>query len=169
MPTSVPTVVPSETPSPTPTVGLLCQDVNIKDQQFSIDGNAAKQKRLIIDGSKELLRKKPTNSTRVYTNKLMKAAFDLYQESWGRTWTIPSIVTQCDSSETCVQVSITGDIGLLRKNSDGFQSLISALSKKLKNAGLTKKAKEITNKGNALHSQNISLLNGLPTFSSNCN
>lgn len=165
-----PTALPTSTPTPEPTVTELgCNDVEIRDTQFALDGSAFAQDKLVKAAGRKLLEVSKSKATRKFVSKLYKESHDLYLQSWALTWSLPTINTQCQNQQFCVSVSNTGAIDQLTQNSLKFVGLIDSINSRLRAKRISKSAmSKFRSKSLRLHGENLTLLASVPAFRSVC-
>lgn len=94
---------------------------------------------------------------------------DLYQQAWTLAWSLPTINTQCEAQEFCVQISNTETTDALIQNSLQFKKLIDKINKRLLAQRVSKAAvSKFRRKSLRLHEENLNLAAGVPAFSSDC-
>lgn len=151
---------------------LGCEDTNIQQTQVTMDSTSLAQKKLVFRAARELERSASTSDrrTRKYVQSLRVRAQQLYESSWGLTWSIPTIITSCSNTEFCVQVSNTGTISQFNNNSQALKKLAAGAAKRLKRLSSAKarSAKSITSKAAKLHDANLSESAKVPANISAC-
>ncbi len=169
-PTPTPTPTPSETPTPTPTPE--CDDQDITEEQFILDGNAGAQKALVRRAANKLKRLATTKAQRKLARKAIVEAEARFLNAWTVTWSMPSVATVCENvNEFCVESDDNSvAIQSYTADSDWFLSTTEQLVQELITArGNSKPAdQKLIDKANDLHASNVKTTAEIPGVTTVC-
>lgn len=149
---------------------LGCEDVNISGQQFLIDGTSLDQAKLVQRVSRLILKDKraKARSRNLASNSITRAQA-LYQDSWGKTWSLPQIATSCSNTQFCVQSDNSGTISSVLDNSAQLQALTSKVVAELRKVRKDRRlGGSYLKKAAKLHNVNVTESAKIPASTSSC-
>lgn len=168
-PTPTPTPVPSPSPTPTPPD---CNDVDITETQFGMDGGVKQQEALIRRGLRRY-QKLADGSPRVlrFISKTKKLAHKTQIAGWVLSWSIPSVSVVCGNPPlNCVSSSANGDAmqGYIARTNELhgiFESVLKRISRIRKS---NRRDAGLRNRGLTLLSDNVVLAGSVPPVTYTC-
>jgi len=147
---------------------LGCEDTDITALLMALDGNAFKQKQVVRSAVK--LQRKAAN-IRTLGKKSIEQADELYQQSWGLSWSIPKIAVKCVNTSFCVSIDNSGSIGQFLENSVKLKNLGVSIARKLlrsSSSSVRTAAKKLITQASKLHNGNIAKAKEVPSSTSSC-
>ena len=98
---------------------LGCESLNITGQQFELDSNAQEQLQYV----RQAIRVLKTKGTRPRANRrfaksIWEQSHSLYESSWFVTWSIPSVVLECENETFCIDVSHVSELATFSANAE---------------------------------------------------
>lgn len=143
-----------------------CTGESILQRQFSLDGNAFRQKHLVGAAVRLFKRYHGRTST---ANKYLGLAAGLYGQNWTLTWTLPSEIQHCANTESCTESSLTALYSAYSANSSSFLILTRTILADLRKRGVSSRiVAGLRAQAEALHARSLDLLGGLPSSTSVC-
>lgn len=147
---------------------VACEEVDITETLFSMDGTSDKHNRFL----RRLSRRLAKNSGKKKAAKKLAAQADaLYLENWTSTWSLPSVIkSDCQGGLTCVEVSNVGILEQFNANSKGLYVIGKKLIRKLKRyAGFSRVTRsKLTKKNKKLYDRALGASDQVPVASEQC-
>ena len=148
---------------------LQCENVDITNLQFELDGLGGDQRRIVRQSAKVYRRlgggKKLAQSSKA-------RADELYLDNWRVTWEMDSVQQiNCDNAILCIEVDNTPMLSTYDLNAVELHGLAAKLlkrSKKLNGGTYTKKAKRLRKKNNKLLNEAGLVAAQVPVISNSC-
>lgn len=150
---------------------LGCEDVDVTNLLFILDGNANAQAKLVNRIAKLVLNnKRAKSSSKKIAKRAMNDANTLYLQSWSLVWEgVPHLFTNCVNTEFCVQVDETASLAAYKTNSETLRLVLNKVVKELRKVNGDKKlGGSALRKGEKLHKDNLSSAAQIPQSSSVC-
>ncbi|MBN8549764.1 MAG: hypothetical protein J0M12_10665 [Deltaproteobacteria bacterium] len=145
---------------------VACTTIDNAQDLTTLDSRSMEQRDLIINQAKKAAKQGYLSAKQ--QAKFTAAAKAGYVVAWSAVWTIPSVVKECESSPTCVQVSLEGDINTYIDKSEDLKDLADSMAVVIKKKGGKKQAEYVVRHAKALHEQNILTTKKLPKTESIC-
>ena len=149
---------------------ITCDSVDVLETQYILDGTGLEQRlllRKILDKLSRKAKKRKKLNTFIQNSHL--EGDRLYLRNWEFTWTLPSVIKNCDAGTNCVTASTTSQTDGYENNSIAFFNLQKKAVRKLRR--LTKHnrvGKRFVKRGRKLVSKTKSLLNTIPKTQDIC-
>lgn len=150
---------------------LGCEDVDVTNLLFILDGNANAQAKLVNRISKLILtNKRASSSSKKLAKRAISDANSLYLQSWSLVWEgIPHLFTTCANVEFCVQVNETESLNAYSANSSALRNVLTKVVKELRKVAKSKSlGGSALRKGEKLHKDNLSSASQIPQTTSVC-
>jgi hypothetical protein len=149
---------------------LGCNNVDILQNQFALDGNALGQRKLVEHATNNLSKLARSAKDKAFVTKARKDAKKFYNDGWTLAWSLPSIVTTCSNQVFCTSISNAGTVNSFLSASDGSNKLLKSVIAKLQKLRKKKLASDSKTlaKGDALYQANIGHAAAVPATASAC-
>lgn len=149
---------------------LGCENVDITQDQFALDGNLFALRGLVNKAARELKLAARTSKDRAFAKKAKKDANKIYTEGWSLTWSLPNIVTTCTNQAFCTSTDNSGTIQSFNNASNQLNQLLQQVVKRAQKARgkKSKKDKNLVAQGNAVDQENLSISATVPVTASAC-
>jgi hypothetical protein len=135
-----------------------CDETNIQGIQFLLDSLSDEQANLVKRISRIYVRRARGTSqqkaARNFRKQTVARAAELNDANWNLVWGIPEVITQCEPSPICVQVSNVGTLEAFNENSLELRNLVRKTNRRMRRT-LGFSNKNIVNQANALHEQMV--------------
>jgi hypothetical protein len=147
-----------------------CNETDIQNSQFILDGQAASQKRLIQKARALAIRGGASAADKAKLDKIFQAATSAYIRMWSGIWSQQRIVVKCSNTVLCQNVDISQSAKAFQKDSDLMVSLLGDAVKVLRRTtGKRKAGDDFVSQMKKLDGLNFAELATLPAFKSECN
>ncbi len=149
---------------------LGCNEVNITDTQFALDGNALALRNAVHKASALLLKLNKAAANKEFVKAVRAQAGALYQDAWTKTWSVPNVLNVCANQVFCVQTSNAGVVESLKSNSDSLLDLVNQVLKRIraKTKSASRSKSKLSNGANKLHKDSYAKAGQIPLLASSC-
>lgn len=149
---------------------LGCSNVDITQDQFTLDGNTLALKKLVNRKNRDITKISNSSQNKAFVQKSNKDADKLYKQSWSLAWSLPHVVTTCTNQIFCTSTSNAATISSFNSSSTALNNLLKTSVKKLQKVRRSKVAADTKalNDGDAINSQNLAVSASIPTVASAC-
>ena len=149
---------------------LDCDEVDITPLQLSIDSNADMHAGLVQRAARQLVRRSGRDANaRRFANRQVRRADRLSKEVWTQTWTIPNVLSFCETSVLCVSVSNVGFTSEAAMASTRMQRVLRRTVRRLRReSGRPRAGRNLLDRGAALLEQNLLEIERVPESYSSC-
>lgn len=150
---------------------LGCENVDITQKQFALDGNSAMLRDLVRATARDIEKERGSKAAdKAYAKKARKDADKFYNQGWTLAWSLPNIVTSCTNQAFCTSTSNAGTIQSFNTTSTSLNNLLKSGMKRLQKIRRKKLSRDTVRlaKGENLHQQNLTLSSTVPTVASAC-
>ncbi len=147
---------------------IECNDVNITQTQFALDGLGESQFRLL---AKTVLLYRSKSGARNALQRLLDEGKNLKLNGWTAAWSLPGVIqTGCSNTTLCVSVDNTSTFTNYSNTSDGLDRLIKKTLRKLnRKFGSSNQTKKLERQRIKLSNQDQKLLAQIPVTGLSCN
>ena len=149
-----------------------CEDFNIYEKQFILDGGAKDQERLIDYILDKIDETSDEPHIQNYIEQKKVEAHNLQERNWIISWTFPSIGTTCpESVNACVSVdngSLISEYTVHSKSLRKLTNKVLGVLKNLRGGQLRPKEQRLRKRGNKMHKTNMENLKVVPPYYSKC-
>jgi hypothetical protein len=146
-----------------------CTKSEIRETLFQLDAQAKEAEKVIIRGTRPLLRNPRARRMLPELKKLLEEAHNTQVINWILSWTLPEVITSCKNDIVCKQSSNVQTLSDYRNNAKYLLDLNDRAAAMLRKVGQPGKGRVLERNGRLVYNHALELAATVPESTTVCN